>query len=168
MKLTQERLKELLHYCPHLGLFWWKKRPEKSWHDRRWNTRYSGQIAGSRNVHGYATISVDGRGNLAHRLAWLYMTGEWPSGKLDHANTWKLDNAFSNLRTATHSQNMANRKGWGRSGFKGVRAIAPGRFEARIRRNGKVETIAYFDDPKSANEAFKVRAKAVHGEYARG
>ena len=67
-------------------------------------------------------ISVDGSRYRAHRLAWLYMTGEWSRGDIDHINTYKADNRFCNLREATRSQNSANspKQCNNVSGFEGV------------------------------------------------
>ena len=80
--LTQERLKELLHYDPETGVFKWKQ-------ERRGGEFYSvvlvkvGDIAGSlrSGERGYRhwKIGVDGENYRAHRLAWFYMKGEWPN-----------------------------------------------------------------------------------------
>ena len=45
---------------------------------------------------------------VAHRLAWLYMTGEWPRHEIDQINLDRSDNRFCNLRPANRSQNSAN------------------------------------------------------------
>ncbi|SRR6266446_2339189 len=87
--LTQERLKELLHYDPETGVFSWiLKRPA-----------YGGN---KKRGHEYVLINdVDGRDYRAARLAHLYMTGEWPKHKMDHINRIKDDNRWENLRDVT-------------------------------------------------------------------
>lgn len=47
----------------------------------------------------------------ASRLAWLYMTGEWPKYEMDHINHVKDDNRWVNLRDVTPAENCANRTG---------------------------------------------------------
>ncbi|WP_428999737.1 HNH endonuclease signature motif containing protein [Stenotrophomonas maltophilia] len=46
-----------------------------------------------------------------HRLAWLYMTGQWPSGEIDHINHDRSDNRWHNLRDVSHQANQQNRAG---------------------------------------------------------
>lgn len=167
MKLTQERLKELLHYCPALGLFWWKERDGNDRHTKRWNTRYANQIAGSLSADGYPVVTLEKAPRPLHRLAWLWMTGEWPSGEVDHANTWKLDNAWDNLREATRSQNSANRPSRSRSGFKGVYRKPSGRYQAMITNHKIKERLGTYDTPEEAHSAFMARAVEIHGEFAR-
>jgi len=71
--ITQARLKELLHYDPKSGVFTWK-------HSRSPRVR-AGMVAGTRTSKGYWAIGLSECGGriTAHRLAWLYVYGEWPS-----------------------------------------------------------------------------------------
>src|SRR4051812_34139236 len=97
--LTQQRLRELLDYCPETGVF---TRRTKKGHER------SGDVAGYRDTHGYIKLSVDYKRYYAHRLAWLWITGVWPP-QIDHINRDRADNRLENLRVATPAQNAANR-----------------------------------------------------------
>ena len=81
--LTQERLKELLHYDEETGLFTRKTRVA---------SRMKGTISGARHNKGYVQIMIDGDNYLAHRLAWFYVYGEWPKNQIDHINRIKTDN----------------------------------------------------------------------------
>ncbi|WP_306003082.1 HNH endonuclease [Brevundimonas sp. C43] len=130
------------------------------------NGRDAGHIAGSRTQDGYAAIKLDGCHYLAHRLAFLFMTGSWPKDQVDHRNGWKLDNAWSNLREASHSENMSNRPGWGRHP-KGVTQDRSGRFRAAIRKDGSREYLGTFDTPEEAHATYVARARELHGMFAR-
>ena len=99
--VTQERLKELLTYNKRNGTFVWAK-PTATW-------LRPGDSAGGLDKNGAIRIKIDGRLYLAHRLAWLYLFGEWPSGCLDHINRNRQDNRIKNLRLATYSQNGQNK-----------------------------------------------------------
>src|SRR5438045_2733801 len=81
----------------------------------------------------YVFIRVDRRCYRAHRLAWLYMTGEMPI-EVDHLNLNRADNRWQNLRVATRVQNAANSPARRPSitGIKGVRRLKSGRWYARI------------------------------------
>jgi hypothetical protein len=105
-KPTQKRLKELLNYDPNTGLFRWKgnfghgtKEGKIAGTLRKANDRQSGRRA----------IGIDGKIYRAHHLAWLYMTGNWPSRQVDHCNRIKSDDRWENLRLATQEQNSRNR-----------------------------------------------------------
>lgn len=98
--LTQERLKELLDYEPETGLFRWKISISRR--------AIVGEIAGSDHGNGYIEIGILGKKYYCHRIAWLYMTGEWPASQIDHINRVRRDNRWGNLREATQSENMLN------------------------------------------------------------
>lgn len=94
-------LRQLFDYNPDTGLF------------TRTVTKNSnakiGDIAGSVTDGGYITISIGGEVFRAHRLAWLYMYGEFPKNEIDHINHNRADNRICNLRDVTRKENGKNR-----------------------------------------------------------
>ena len=100
-ELTAEYLRSVLHYDPATGIFTWKVRT---------STRVkAGDIAGCPGGDGYLRITVCSRKHLAHRLAWLYIRGSWPTDQIDHINRIRTDNRIANLREVSHKQNHQNR-----------------------------------------------------------
>ncbi len=87
--MTQERLKELLHYDPETGIF--TNRVDRGRRSK------AGQRAGSRHTHGHWSIGLDGFAYLGHRLVWLYMTGVLPRTQLYHLDGDKCNNRYANL-----------------------------------------------------------------------
>lgn len=99
--ITQEELKESLHYDPDTGIFTWRKSkgPAKK-----------GTVAGKiYKSHPYIKIGVCRHSIDAHRLAWLYVYGEWPTMDIDHINRDPTDNRICNLRHVSRSENNRNR-----------------------------------------------------------
>lgn len=115
--LTAPRLRELLSYDPHTGVFTWLIKP---------NPRIKvGAVAGYLGDDGYIRIKLDGHTYKAHRLAWLHVTGEWPTEQIDHKLKGfenRRDNRFANLRPATNKQNMEN-QGIGKANRSGVLGV---------------------------------------------
>ena len=172
--LTAEYVRQILDYDPDTGEFRWKARPVDHFQDERarkiWNTRFVGTIAGSHNSHGYLMIRIDGRLHMAHRLAWLYVTNEWPKDQIDHINLVRNDNHWVNLREATRSQNKANmrRISTNTSGMKGVCLHRPsGKWLASIKKNQKRHHLGYFDCIEEAASAYEQAARDFYGEFAR-
>lgn len=122
---------------------------------------------------GYISIFIDGMGHSAHRLAHLYMTGEWPIDVIDHINRVTGDNRWENLRSATRSQNLGNRRlnVNSRGGLKGVTPLGSGRnakwYQSRIQVGGKRIRIGIFTTPEEAHAAYVDAAKKYFGEFAR-
>ncbi len=100
MVITKERLCELLEYNPETGDWHWLQ-------DRQ--CVGAGEIAGGVLPRtGYRLICVDYKNYAAHRLAWLYMTGGWPKGVIDHINLDRADNRWINLRDVSPRENAMN------------------------------------------------------------
>jgi hypothetical protein len=53
-------------------------------------------------------ITIKQKHFKAHRLAWLYMTGNWPTKEIDHIDGCPFNNTWINLREVTRKQNMEN------------------------------------------------------------
>lgn len=188
MELTQDILRELLHYDPETGVFTWRERPEKYFDSgtvhRRWNTRYAGKVAGSkfiRKTTGYVywRIGIFNKDRIGHRLAWIYMLGDVPE-EVDHKNGNALDNRWANLRDGSDSINRHNLS-LGRnntSGYSGVHwQENMGAWMGRVQSHGVVYPLGYFSDKEEAAEAVAKKRKELgfstrHGQglahYAKG
>lgn len=165
MTIMQERLKELLSYDPLTGIFLWRvKRANK----------FPGDIAGCNKNRNYTVVYVEGRFYRAHRLAWFYMTGEWPSTFLDHRDMNKHNNVWTNLRLATKSQNQANigLTKSNSSGLKGVSRYRQGEkwgkpWQSAITKDGKSHHVGHFATKEEAHAAYCETAERLFGEFAR-
>lgn len=155
--LTQSKLKELLYYSPQFGIFVWRKSRGRA---------KEGNIAGTANNRGYISIVVSGERHQAHRLAFFYMNGEFPPEQTDHIDGNPKNNAWSNLRHATSSQNNRNRKinSNNTSGYFGVSWHKHyGKWTASITGTDGVKYLGYFSD---ISDAIKAREAAeVKYEY---
>jgi hypothetical protein len=87
--------------------------------DTGWFTnRATGRVVGvSKKATRYAQIRVENQTHYAHRLAWLWVYGVWPTGVLDHLNRRRNDNRISNLEDVPQEENMrrmgvAGRPAW--------------------------------------------------------
>lgn len=157
-ELTAERLRELLHYEPETGIFTWLVSNGKR--------AKVGAIAGTTTSDGYVAIGIGRAQYQAHRLAWLYMTGEWPPHMIDHENTIRTANWWKNLRLATNAQNMQNlRKALpnNKCGMLGV-SQRNTTFSAQIKVGGKKHYLGSFDTPELAHAAY-LEAKARMHPY---
>ena len=154
--LTVERLKEVLHYDPETGVLTWIKTLSAR--------ATKGKKAGSRDKWGYVTTSIDRRFYKAHRLAWLYMTGEWPKGDIDHINGVPGDNRWINLRDVSHAANSQNRRRArcnSRTGVLGVQNTKWG-FLALITVHGKVHYLGYHPTIEAASSAYLEAKRKMH------
>ena len=151
---TAHQLREMISYDPVTGVFKWLYNSR--------NTRI-GQEAGYRDR--YVQIGISGRVYTAHRLAWLYMTGEWPTADLDHINGDKHDNRWDNLREADRSENNQNlgMRSDNKSGFKGVWWNQANRnWSAQIQHRGKRHCLGNYPTPEEAYAAYLAAKRKLH------
>lgn len=166
--ISQDRLKHLLSYSAESGAFVWKNPTS--------NRVKKGAVAGATLNTGYIQIKLDGRFYLAHRLAWLYMHGQWPEYEIDHIDGVRNNNAANNLRDVTRLENSKNKSANSNntSGNIGVyRGKREGQWRAQIKVEGVVHFSEYFDNYDDAlNERMLMEAKfgfhENHGRKARG
>ncbi len=151
--LTASTLRAKLDYDEATGVFRWRS-----------SGKAAGYLAGK---YGRRQIEIDGVARYAHRLAWLYVHGEWPAGQIDHLNGDKHDNRISNLRvlpgTAENKQNQNRSYRNNSSGMLGVsRDRDRPRWRARIMVDGKSRSLGHFGTPEEAAEAYRRAKSELH------
>jgi hypothetical protein len=157
--VTQAQLKELLTYSRKTGRFYWRK-------SRGGNCRRN--EAGTIQGNGYIRINISRRHYFAHRLAWLYVHGEHPTGPIDHRNGIPGDNRIANLRPCRGPENHWNRRGRrNATGYKGVRRVPSGKFVARIMWYGTPFHIGTYSTAKEAARNYDCHSYVLFGDFAR-
>jgi len=150
--LTAERLRELLTYEPDTGVFRWRVPAG------RWLSIPAGSLVGFSHK-GYWRICIEGRFYKASRLAWLYMTGEWPVHQIDHRNRVKSDDRWENLRDVTCQINNLN-KGKSKNNTSGQTGVWWSKSRQKWHVVYRHKHIGYFS---SKEEAVQARLKAEAG-----
>jgi hypothetical protein len=154
--ITQSRLREVLDYNPDTGVF--VRRLKQSGVKQ-------GKISGSLTLEKYQVTSIDRKTYKCHRLAWLYMTGKFPDGQIDHINGNRSDNRFENLRDVTHTQNIQNQRKAQMSnkstGVLGVFKNGSG-FAARISHNNTKIYLGTFKTTEEAQAAYIAAKRVLH------
>lgn len=161
LELTRERLKEILSYDPATGVF--------SCNKVRHQSHKIGDELGYDVGKGYLRIKVDGHQYPAHRLAWFYMTGEWPAEVIDHIDLDRSNNRWGNLRAATNCENLRNRpkNKNNTSGQKGVFWNKKDqKWVVKIGLNGTRHYLGTFDDFDKAVMVHQDGVARLHGEFA--
>lgn len=109
----------------------------------------AGGEAGTKTPLGYRVITVGYKRILAHRLAFVFMTGSLPDGEVDHINGDGMDNRWENLRVVSRAENMRNvrRSKYNMSGISGVTWIhIRSKWGAQISVGNKTKKLAYTSD----------------------
>lgn len=156
--ITQEFLRSVLHYSPETGEFTWINSRRSGW---------NGKKAGSK-LDGYLAIKIDGIRYLSHRLAWLYVNGEFPDGEIDHINVSRTDNRIENLRLAGDSGNSINRPKTkaNTSGYKGVYWHHRSESWMVIVTKNRVRSyLGLFKDKDVAGSVSREARKVLHAEF---
>lgn len=161
-KQLAQRVREVLHYSAETGEFTRLHRLAQrhdvgSRADFKINT---GPLAG------YRRVGLDGKRYLAHRLAWLYVHGEWPRQVIDHINGDRGDNRIANMRDVSQGVNTENQRrpsALNRSGYLGVHLHDDGiRWRARIQVRGRGKHIGLFGTKEAAHAAYLEAKRRLH------
>lgn len=150
--ITQKYLQSILEYNPDTGIFTWKIDVDN-------NVKY-GNTAGNVNNKGYMRIAINKKSYLAHRLAWLYVYGEFPLEQIDHTNHDRTDNRIDNLRCVSNQENAMNasKRKDNKSGTVGVSWYNRyNKWVVQIKANNKRIHLGYFTD---INDAIAARKQA--------
>lgn len=129
-----------------------------------------GRPIGSTDSEGYMRATLQKKPRLrfrSHRLAWLFMRGEWPADDIDHINGNRGDNRWVNLRCVSRATNAQNRRSPNRentSGYLGVSfSKESGKWAAQIQAHGKSKNLGRrFATPEIAYEAYLAAKRQLH------
>ncbi len=145
--LDQKTLKEILNYNPDTGIFTWRVKPAQ-------NTS-AGDIAGTNHNKGYREINIKHKSYLSHRLAWMYVNGEWPTQQIDHINGIRDDNRISNLRDVSRSENQRNQKIHRKGQMLGVTFLKQiNKWKAQIKIDGHEKYLGRYLTEQEAHNAY--------------
>jgi hypothetical protein len=161
--ITREELLIYLRYEPSTGLFTWRAHPQRS---------RVGQLAGTTNKQGYVIITINKKLYKAHRLAFLFMTGEFPNSNLqvDHIDGVCDNNRWCNLRIATAAQNQHNSK-IAINNSTGVKGVSfnkrTNKYAVDVRLNKQHNYLGEYATLDEASKVAKSARLQLHGNFAK-
>lgn len=153
--ISRHRLVSKLWLNYATGVFTWKE------HHR---SNLVNKQAGCES-NGYWKIGINRRSYFAHRLAWLYIYGEWPSGCIDHIDGDRLNNSIDNLRVADLSVNNSNRSVLQGNNTSGLTGVAYHRthkkWQSSVYANGKRKYLGTYETKEEAFFHYAMAAREV-------
>ncbi len=155
--------KEFLHtqFKYQDGLLFWKIQPSQ-------RTKV-GSIAGGEHGGGYKKVRVNGKKQFIHRVVFMMHHGFLPKF-IDHIDGNPSNNKIQNLREATHSQNIMNKR-LQSNNSTGIRGVHFDKAKSKYAASITVQRIrihlGYFDSFELAALCYAESAKKYHGEFAR-
>ena len=140
-------LLDRLNYDPLTGLFTWRRCPRRP--------SLVGEVTGSKRPDGYLFLSVSGVRLLAHRAAWAYIFGAFPTEFIDHINGQRDDNRIANLRPTSPQMNRQNqtRAKPGTDLPRGVQLTKQNNYRVGVMIDGRYVYLGTYRDREEAIEA---------------
>jgi len=171
-KVTLEYLKQCFDLSED-GLLTWKVRPDDHFPNpslaKTFNKTFAGKEAGSVLSNGYRRVRLmNVLAIQTHRIVFAMHHGmdlcDLPDA-VDHIDRIKLNNSPSNLRAATHQQNMQNKVHQNKIA-PGVRQRTKGKFEASITHSGRYRYLGTFPSVDEASAAYVAASRELRGEFS--
>lgn len=148
--ISQSELKQILTYNKDTGIFTWVN----SGKGRNINK------VGNIDSYGYLRIHILGKTYKAHRLAWLYIYGQFPKNLIDHLDGDKSNNKINNLQDVTPLKNSRNKKSHRNGHLLGTSFNKKcKKWSAQIRIH-----LGYFDSKEEAHKAYLLKCKEFYNE----
>lgn len=155
--LTADRLRAMFSYDRDTGRFTRLVRTASS--------QKAGDEPGGIDVHGYRVMRIGKKIYKAHRLAFLYVTGQFPPADVDHIDGNRQNNAFSNLRCVdrrTNAENHRKAHSHSKTGLIGASFNRQkAKYVAQIKTKSGLKYLGQFDSAAEAHAAY-VSAKRIH------
>lgn len=166
-----EVLRDCLRYERKTGLLFWRFRPDDyfpTWQAAaKWNGKFAGREAFTCVDNGYRVGQLFNVRYKAHRIIWKMVTECEPPAIMDHRDRNRSNNKWKNLREATPSQNLINRRlSDNKAKALGIRESECGNWEARITKNKKAIHLGTYVSKKAAISARAEASKKLYGEFA--
>jgi len=157
---SQDYLNSILSYDKDTGVLTWKERKFESALANGWNTRYSGKPLTTVGSAGYIFVTIDNSKYLAHRIIWKMITGN-DVLIVDHINRNRIDNRLCNLREASTSLSMHNKK---HKSCRLPQGVQPNgnRFMARISHKSKTIHLGTYPTAEEASEVYCLVADMIY------
>jgi hypothetical protein len=158
-ELTAARARELIRYEPETGDFYYTA--------RRSNVCRKDGLAGTKGPGGRIQVRLDKKVYLAHRVAFLLVTGEWPKNVVDHIDGNPSNNCWSNLRDVSQQTNSYNIRGAPRHSkhakLLGAHWCSQRElWKSSIKVNGAVQHLGVFDSAEEASAAYFAAKRVLH------
>jgi hypothetical protein len=166
--ISLQYLRKILRYNPETGDFIGANPFDRRTFGRR--VGFQSRRTGRSDEPVYWIIQIGVVRYRAHRLAWFYMTGEWPKILIDHKDCDGLNNRWGNLREADYSANNQNSRcrSDNQAGLKGVDYHKRARkWRASICLRGQRTYLGLFETAEDAHAAYVAAATRLFGEFAR-
>lgn len=153
--VTADIVRSMFFYDPQTGAFC-RRRPLQGHRVTK--------PCGFYDKDGYLRLKVNYAVHPAHRLAWLYVYGEWPDGYIDHINRIKSDNRIANLRVVDAVGNSHNCYKALSNSSTGLRGVSPhrGKFRASIMAHGIRYQLGEFDSAREAHRVYLEAKERMH------
>lgn len=154
--MSIEELKQVLSYDQDTGKF--------TWTDKAARVSMRNKKAGATDARGCVYIKINKKSFMAHRLAWLFVYGEFPNGIIDHINGNPSDNRICNLRDVSHAVNLQNQTKPMSNNKNGYLGVSPtgNKWQSQITVNKKKLHLGTFEKPELAHAAYLIAKRKFH------